>query len=72
MDNIAENGSKERSPRLHIRFSLDVENEWADTGRGSQTCLARPNSQVRTGIGKIHVPSAADYEQDYQPEPVGA
>ena len=35
-----------------IIFSLRVENEQADAGRDGRTCLARPNSQARTGTGK--------------------
>ena len=29
-----------------------MENEQADAGRDGRTCLARPNSQARPGIGK--------------------
>ena len=29
-----------------------LENEPAEAGRDSRTCLARPNSQARTGTGK--------------------
>ena len=36
-------------PRVSATFSLSVENEWADAGRDGRTCLARPNSQARTG-----------------------
>ena len=35
-----------------IRFSLSVENEWADAGRDGQTRLAGPYSQARAGTGK--------------------
>ena len=31
------------------RFSISIENEQADKRRYSQTCLAKPNSQARTG-----------------------
>ena len=43
-----------------IRFSLSVENERADAGRDGRTCLARPNSQARTGTGKFHFPCSVD------------
>ena len=39
-------------PRVSTRFSLSVKNEQTDAGRDDQTCLARPNSQARTGTGK--------------------
>ena len=35
------------------RFSVSIENEQADKRRDSQTCLAKPNSQARTGARKI-------------------
>ena len=38
--------------RVRIRLSLSAENEQADAGRDCRTCLARPNSQARTGTGK--------------------
>ena len=40
-------------PYVRTRFSLGMENEQADAGRDSRTLLARPNSQARTGTGKI-------------------
>ena len=40
-------------PRVSTRFSVGVENEQADKRRDSQTCLAKPNSQARTGARKI-------------------
>ena len=49
---VAENGREERNPRVSTRFSLGVENEPAGAGRDGGTCLARPNSQARTGTGK--------------------
>ena len=36
-------------PRVSTRFSVNIENEQADTRRDSQTGLAKPNSQARTG-----------------------
>ena len=42
--------------RVSTRFSLSVENEQADPGRDGRTRLARPNSQARTGTGKMIVP----------------
>ena len=35
------------------RFSVSMENEQADKRRYSQTCLAKPNSQARTGARKF-------------------
>ena len=46
---IAESGKKERNPWVSTRFSLGVENDRGDAGRDGRTCLARPNSQARTG-----------------------
>ena len=39
-------------PRVRTRLSLSVENEQADAERDGRTCLARPNSQARTGTKK--------------------
>ena len=36
-------------PRVSTRFSVSTENEQADMRRDSQTCLAKPSSQARTG-----------------------
>ena len=36
-------------PCVSTRFSVSIENEQADTRRDSQTCLAKPNYQARTG-----------------------
>ena len=36
-------------PRVSTRFSVSIENEQADKRRDSRTCLAKPNSQARTG-----------------------
>ena len=40
-------------PRVSTRFSVSIENEKADKRRYSQTCLAKPNSQARTGARKF-------------------
>ena len=40
-------------PRVSTRFSVSIENEQADKRRDSQTCLAKPNSQARTGARKF-------------------
>ena len=61
---------KSRRNPVSARFSLSVENERADAGRDGQTCLARPNSQARTGTAKFHFPSSADHDQDWHPYPV--
>ena len=42
-------------PRISTRFSLSVENKQTDAGRDGQTCLARLNSQARTGTGKYFI-----------------
>ena len=43
------------------------ENEQADMGRDSGTCLARLSSRARTGTEKEkYSPSSDDHEQDYQ------
>ena len=39
-------------PRVSTRFSLSVANEQTDAGRDELSCLARPNSQARTGTGR--------------------
>ena len=50
MDVAAEIG---RNPAIkHQILNLSVENEQTEGGRDGQTCLARPNSQARTGTGK--------------------
>ena len=36
-------------PCASTRFSVSIENEQVDTRRDSQTCLAKPSSQARTG-----------------------
>ena len=41
-----------RNP-VSTRFSVSIENEQGDTRRDSQTCLAKPNSQVRTGTSNF-------------------
>ena len=47
---VAESG---RNPSLTTKFSLSVENDdQADAGWNGRTCLARPNSQARTGTRK--------------------
>ena len=45
--------NSERIPRVSTRFSVSIENEQADKRRYSQTCLAKPNSQARTGARKF-------------------
>ena len=39
-------------PGVSTRFSVNIENEQADTRWDSRTCLAKPNSQARTGTRK--------------------
>ena len=39
-------------PRVSTRFSVSIEDEQADKRRDIQTCLAKPNSQARTGARK--------------------
>ena len=52
MDVVAESGKNERSPRVSTRSSLGVESGRPDAGSDGLTCLARPDSQERTGIGE--------------------
>ena len=40
------------NPLQDCRFGLDIKNEQANAGRDGQTCLARPNSPLRTGSGR--------------------
>ena len=42
--------------RGSTRFSLSVKNQRAGTGRDGRTCLAKVNSQVRRGQGKLFFP----------------
>ena len=62
------------------RFSvIYIENEKADKRRYSQTCLAKPNSQARTGarkfspvqltINRIGNLTQTDHGQDWHPYP---
>ena len=54
-----------------IRFSLSVENERADAGRGGRTRLAKSNSQARAGTGKTSFyPCSDDHGQGSQPPSV--
>ena len=63
MGAVVESGKE--SVRKNI-FSLGVENKGADAGRNGRTCLARPNSQARTGTGENNnVPCSADHEQGW-------
>ena len=41
-----------RNPVSNHHIHPEYGDEQADAGRGSRTCLARPNSQARTGAGK--------------------
>ena len=52
---------------VRTRSSLCMENEQADAGRDGQTCVARPNSQARTGTGGnsfalLNSPRAEDWQ----------
>ena len=49
MDVAAEIG---RNPASKHQIQSEYGDEQADTGRDGQTCLARPDSQARTGTGK--------------------
>ena len=53
----------------YSRFSLSVDNEKAGAGRDSRTCLAKPNSQARTGTGKKNCSADHEQQQDWQPYP---
>ena len=52
------------------KHQIQPEYEQADAGRDGLTRLGRPNSQARTGTGKINFPCSVDHEQDWQPYPV--
>ena len=54
-------------PRVSTRSSLRMENERGDAGRDGRTCLARPNSQARTGTGKHSFFCSAYHEQNWRP-----
>ena len=43
-------------PCASTRFGLNMEDKLSDAGRDGRTCLARPNSQARTGTGKNNFP----------------
>ena len=49
MGAVAELG---RNPTRKHQFQPEDRNEHADVGRDCRTCLARSNSQARTGTGK--------------------
>ena len=55
---------------MSTRFSPSMENKLNELGAGDRTCLARPNSQPRTGTGKKSFPCSADHKQDWQPDPM--
>ena len=54
-----------KSRGIRTRFSLSVENEQADAGRGQPNLSRETNSQARTGTGKMKY-----HEQNWQPSPV--
>ena len=54
-------------PRISTNFGPSVKNERPGVGRDNHTCLARPNSQARTGTGNTHFPCSGDHKQDWQP-----
>ena len=47
-----------------------MENGQAAPGRDGRTCLARRNSQARTGKDKNVFLSSVENEHDWQPDPV--
>ena len=47
-----------RNPVSKHQIHPEYGDEQADAGRGCRTRLARPNSQARTGTGKINLPRA--------------
>ena len=51
MDAAAEIG---RNPVSKHQIQPEYEDEQADAGRDCRTSLARPNSQVRAGLGKYY------------------
>ena len=63
MDAAAELG---RNPVSKHQIQSEYRDEQADAGWDCSTCLARPNSQARTG----NLPCSADHERDWRPYPV--
>ena len=49
---VDDTDGRRRAKRKEEYSSQGVENERTDAERDVQTCLARPNSQARTGQGK--------------------
>ena len=45
-----------RNPESKHQIQHRYGDDQADAGRDNQTCLARPNSQARTGTGKLVSP----------------
>ena len=48
-------GEKKESRKKAPRFSRNVGNERDDAGRDRRICLARPNSQARTGTEEFQI-----------------
>ena len=69
VDAVAGSG---RNPLIKHQIQPEWENEKADAERDGPTCLARLNSQPRTGTGKKYFPYLADHEQNWQSYPVGS
>ena len=61
---VGEIGRRESRLWVSTSFSLSVDNEQGDKVSGTQTCLARPNSEARTGS------CSANHNQKSQPYPV--
>ena len=59
-----------RIPRVSTRFSLSVENELADKGRGGRTVSRDRILRRERGHIKNILSCSADHEQDWQPYPV--
>ena len=76
MNAVGERGRNDGSPRVSIinRFSLGVENEWADGERDDRTLLARLKflryHRSEWVQDKSCFPSSADPFSDWQPHPV--
>ena len=70
MGPVEEIGRNLVSKHQPIRFTVRIEDEQADAGRGGRTRLARPNSQARTRTGKYSFSCSAYHEQGWQRYPI--
>ena len=60
-------GRKEGSPSVSTIHSLSAWRAGVVTQVKPAKCVARPNTEARTGTEIIHFPCSADHKQDWQP-----